>query len=115
MDHYKLMFHVLFSSLYLNYWLVFHLYCFDFLSPAFPLVSFRSPHPLSHCVFIVSLLLAQYLFEKGRIENIFTDELYNLFATEITSMLQHWKPKLLPSGTVTNIHLSGCLSASYIL
>uniref|UniRef100_A0A667ZJM4 TRASH domain-containing protein n=1 Tax=Myripristis murdjan TaxID=586833 RepID=A0A667ZJM4_9TELE len=53
-------------------------------------------------IFYLCLGIQQYLFEKGRIENIFTDELYNLFATEITSMLQHWKPKLLPSGGVAS-------------
>lgn len=41
----------------------------------------------------------QYLFMKGRIENIFTDGLYRQFATEITVMLRLWKPKLLPNGT----------------
>lgn len=37
---------------------------------------------------------------KGRIENIFTDELYSQFAAEITRMLRRWKPKLLPSGII---------------
>ena len=48
------------------------------------------------------LLSEQYLFMKGRIENIFTDELYSHFAAEITGMLQFWKPKLLPSGMITD-------------
>lgn len=39
----------------------------------------------------------------GRIENIFTDQLYNQFASEISGMLQLWKPKLLPSGTMNKI------------
>lgn len=39
---------------------------------------------------------------KGRIENIFTDELYGQFATEITGMLQLWKPKQLPRGMITH-------------
>uniref|UniRef100_UPI003AAE8806 zinc finger MYM-type protein 4 n=1 Tax=Centroberyx gerrardi TaxID=166262 RepID=UPI003AAE8806 len=53
-------------------------------------------------IFYLCLGIQQYLFEKGRIENIFTDELYSPFAMEITGMLQHWKPKLLPSGGVAS-------------
>ncbi|XP_039994097.1 zinc finger MYM-type protein 4 isoform X2 [Xiphias gladius] len=49
-------------------------------------------------IFYLCLGIQQYLFMKGRIENIFTDELYNQFATEITGMLRLWKPKSLPSG-----------------
>lgn len=47
------------------------------------------------------LLVGQYLFMQGRIENIFTDELYSQFATEITEMLQLWRPKL-PGGMITD-------------
>ncbi|XP_040916228.1 zinc finger MYM-type protein 4 isoform X2 [Toxotes jaculatrix] len=47
-------------------------------------------------------LFGQYLFMKGRIENIFTDELYSQFASEITGMLRLWKPKLLPNGSVVS-------------
>ncbi|XP_045918869.1 zinc finger MYM-type protein 4 isoform X3 [Micropterus dolomieu] len=53
-------------------------------------------------IFYLCLGLQQYLFMKGRIENIFTDELYTQFATEITGMLRLWKPKLLPSGGVVS-------------
>ncbi|XP_028251240.1 zinc finger MYM-type protein 4-like isoform X2 [Parambassis ranga] len=49
-------------------------------------------------ILYLCLGIQQYLFMKGRIENIFTDELYRTFATEITVMLRLWKPKLLPSG-----------------
>ncbi|KAF0044655.1 hypothetical protein F2P81_003813 [Scophthalmus maximus] len=49
-------------------------------------------------IFYLCLGIQQYLFTKGRIENIFTDELYSQFATEITRMLQFWRPKLLPRG-----------------
>nr|XP_046268142.1 zinc finger MYM-type protein 4 isoform X2 [Scatophagus argus] len=53
-------------------------------------------------IFYLCLGIQQYLFMKGRIENIFTDKLYSQFATEITGMLQLWKPKLLPSGGVVS-------------
>ncbi|CAN9502577.1 unnamed protein product [Ophioblennius macclurei] len=49
-------------------------------------------------IFYLCLGIQQYLFMKGRIENIFTDELYSEFASEITGILRLWKPKLLPSG-----------------
>ncbi|XP_023287336.1 zinc finger MYM-type protein 4-like [Seriola lalandi dorsalis] len=48
-------------------------------------------------IFYLCLGIQQYLFMQGRIQNIFTDELYSQFATEITGMLQLWRPKLLPS------------------
>ncbi|XP_068437013.1 zinc finger MYM-type protein 4-like isoform X2 [Clinocottus analis] len=49
-------------------------------------------------IFYLCLGIQQYLFMKGRIENIFTDELYSHFATKISGMLSLWKPRLLPSG-----------------
>lgn len=62
---------------------------------------------MSPCVLLSHSLslfcLPQHLFIKGRIENIFTDELYSQFATEISGMLQHWKPKLLPNGELADI------------
>ncbi|XP_041668209.1 zinc finger MYM-type protein 4 isoform X2 [Cheilinus undulatus] len=51
-------------------------------------------------IFYLCLGIQQYLFMKGRIENIFTDELYSQFAAEISAMLQLWKPKLLPDGRI---------------
>ncbi|KAI3367946.1 hypothetical protein L3Q82_026768, partial [Scortum barcoo] len=53
-------------------------------------------------IFYLCLGIQQYLFMKGRIENIFTDELYSHFATEITGMLRLWKPKPLPNGGVVS-------------
>ncbi|XP_029349151.1 zinc finger MYM-type protein 4 isoform X2 [Echeneis naucrates] len=53
-------------------------------------------------IFYLCLGIQQYLFMKGRIENIFTDQLYSQFASEITGMLQLWRPKLSPSGSVVS-------------
>uniref|UniRef100_A0A3B4YN85 Zinc finger MYM-type protein 4-like n=1 Tax=Seriola lalandi dorsalis TaxID=1841481 RepID=A0A3B4YN85_SERLL len=53
-------------------------------------------------IFYLCLGIQQYLFMQGRIQNIFTDELYSQFATEITGMLQLWRPKLLPIGVVSS-------------
>ncbi|XP_028675546.2 zinc finger MYM-type protein 4 [Erpetoichthys calabaricus] len=49
-------------------------------------------------VFYLCLGIQQYLFENGRIENIFTDLFYSKFTMEITKMLKSWKPTVLPSG-----------------
>ncbi|XP_040055245.2 zinc finger MYM-type protein 4-like isoform X2 [Gasterosteus aculeatus] len=53
-------------------------------------------------IFYLCLGIQQYLFMKGRIENIFTDELYSQFAARISGMLSLWKPRLLPGGGVTS-------------
>ncbi|XP_063764932.1 zinc finger MYM-type protein 4 isoform X2 [Eleginops maclovinus] len=53
-------------------------------------------------IFYLCLGIQQHLFTKGRIENIFTDELYSQFTTKISGMLQLWKPKLLPSGAAVS-------------
>lgn len=45
----------------------------------------------------------QYLFMKGRIENIFTDQLYSHFASDIAEMLKQWKPTPPLSGMSTHI------------
>ncbi|XP_041710754.1 zinc finger MYM-type protein 4 [Coregonus clupeaformis] len=49
-------------------------------------------------IFYLCLGIQQYLFENGRIENIFTDVLYHKFSMEMTMMLHYWRPTLLPSG-----------------
>ncbi|KAM6973267.1 zinc finger MYM-type protein 4, partial [Aplochiton taeniatus] len=49
-------------------------------------------------IFYLCLGIQQYLFEMGRIENIFTDDLYSRFAMEVTGMLHHWRPDPLASG-----------------
>uniref|UniRef100_A0A673C2N4 Zinc finger MYM-type protein 4-like n=1 Tax=Sphaeramia orbicularis TaxID=375764 RepID=A0A673C2N4_9TELE len=61
-------------------------------------------------IFYLCLGIQQYLFMKGRIENIFTDQLYSHFASEITGMLQLWKPKPLPSGSL----ISSRVEESYL-
>ncbi|XP_046873791.1 zinc finger MYM-type protein 4 isoform X1 [Hypomesus transpacificus] len=49
-------------------------------------------------IFYLCLGIQLYLFENGRIENIFTDELYSRFTVEITRILERWRPTLSPSG-----------------
>ncbi|XP_030615048.1 zinc finger MYM-type protein 4 isoform X2 [Archocentrus centrarchus] len=49
-------------------------------------------------IFYLCLGIQQHLFMTGRIENIFTDQLYSQFASEISGMLRLWKPKLLAGG-----------------
>lgn len=50
--------------------------------------------------FYLCLGIQQYLFMKGRIENIFTDQLYSHFASDIAEMLKQWKPTPPLSGSV---------------
>uniref|UniRef100_A0A3B5M2I8 TRASH domain-containing protein n=1 Tax=Xiphophorus couchianus TaxID=32473 RepID=A0A3B5M2I8_9TELE len=51
-------------------------------------------------IFYLCLGIQQHLFLRGRIENIFTDEVYSQFGSELSRMLQLWKPKLQPSGGI---------------
>uniref|UniRef100_A0A3Q0T147 Si:ch211-266o15.1 n=1 Tax=Amphilophus citrinellus TaxID=61819 RepID=A0A3Q0T147_AMPCI len=53
-------------------------------------------------IFYLCLGIQQHLFMMGRIENIFTDQLYSQFASEISGMLRLWKPKLLAGGAVSS-------------
>uniref|UniRef100_A0A087Y5A1 TRASH domain-containing protein n=1 Tax=Poecilia formosa TaxID=48698 RepID=A0A087Y5A1_POEFO len=51
-------------------------------------------------IFYLCLGIQQHLFLRGRIENIFTDEVYSQFGSELSRMLRLWKPKLQPSGGI---------------
>ncbi|TKS88871.1 Zinc finger MYM-type protein 3 [Collichthys lucidus] len=42
----------------------------------------------------------EYLFENGRVENIFMDRFYNKFSTEFTNMLRSFKPSITTSGYI---------------
>ncbi|XP_069033058.1 zinc finger MYM-type protein 4-like isoform X1 [Embiotoca jacksoni] len=51
-------------------------------------------------LFYLCLGIQQYLFENGRVENIFMDRFYNKFSTEFTSMLRGFKPSVTASGYI---------------
>ncbi|XP_030644396.1 zinc finger MYM-type protein 4 [Chanos chanos] len=51
-------------------------------------------------IFYLCLGIQQYLFENGRLENIFSDVFYSKFTQEITRILKDWKPTVLPSGYI---------------
>ncbi|XP_040909206.1 zinc finger MYM-type protein 4-like isoform X2 [Toxotes jaculatrix] len=51
-------------------------------------------------LFYLCLGIQQYLFENGRVENIFMDRFYNKFSTEFTSMLRGFKPSITASGYI---------------
>uniref|UniRef100_UPI003AB04B55 zinc finger MYM-type protein 4 n=1 Tax=Centroberyx gerrardi TaxID=166262 RepID=UPI003AB04B55 len=51
-------------------------------------------------LFYLCLGIQQYLFENGRVENIFTDLFYSKFSMEFTKMLKDFKPKITASGYV---------------
>ncbi|KAG7500671.1 hypothetical protein JOB18_025701 [Solea senegalensis] len=51
-------------------------------------------------LFYLCLGIQQYLFENGRVENVFTDRFYQKFSTEFTSLLKGFKPSITASGYV---------------
>ncbi|XP_038581186.1 zinc finger MYM-type protein 4-like isoform X1 [Micropterus salmoides] len=51
-------------------------------------------------LFYLCLGIQQYLFENGRVENIFMDRFYNKFSTEFTNMLRVFKPSVTSSGYI---------------
>uniref|UniRef100_A0A3Q3VLI9 TRASH domain-containing protein n=1 Tax=Mola mola TaxID=94237 RepID=A0A3Q3VLI9_MOLML len=51
-------------------------------------------------LFYLCLGIQQYLFENGRVENIFMDRFYNRFSNEFTSMLKDFKPSITESGYI---------------
>ncbi|KAF7661705.1 hypothetical protein LDENG_00255810 [Lucifuga dentata] len=51
-------------------------------------------------LFYLCLGIQQYLFENGRVENIFMDRFYNNFSTEFTRMLKDFKPTVTARGYI---------------
>ncbi|XP_035847040.1 zinc finger MYM-type protein 4 isoform X2 [Sander lucioperca] len=51
-------------------------------------------------LFYLCLGIQQYLFENGRVENIFMDRFYNKFSTEFNNMLRGFKPSITASGYI---------------
>ncbi|XP_051502519.1 zinc finger MYM-type protein 4-like isoform X1 [Myxocyprinus asiaticus] len=51
-------------------------------------------------IYYLCLGIQQCLLENGRLENIFTDSLYNQFTTEITTLLKDWGNTLPPGGYI---------------
>ncbi|XP_052001833.1 zinc finger MYM-type protein 4-like isoform X2 [Xyrauchen texanus] len=51
-------------------------------------------------IYYLCLGIQQCLLENGRLENIFTDSLYNQFITEITTLLKGWGNTLPPGGHI---------------
>lgn len=50
-------------------------------------------------ILYLCLGIQQYLFENGRIDNIFTEP-YSRFMIELTKLLKIWEPTILPNGYV---------------
>ncbi|XP_069478684.1 zinc finger MYM-type protein 4 isoform X4 [Ambystoma mexicanum] len=48
-------------------------------------------------VLYLCLGIQQYLFENGRLDNIFTEP-YSRFMMELTKLLKNWQPTVLPNG-----------------
>ncbi|XP_070702115.1 zinc finger MYM-type protein 4-like [Pempheris klunzingeri] len=54
----------------------------------------------SDSLFYLCLGIQQYLFENGRVENIFMDRFYNKFSTEFTNMLRGFEPSITANGYI---------------
>ncbi|KAM6974370.1 zinc finger MYM-type protein 4-like [Tautogolabrus adspersus] len=57
------------------------------------------PYPPDN-LFYLCLSIQQCLFENGRVENIFSDSIYNKFTTEFTKILKGFKPSITASGYI---------------
>ncbi|XP_029298586.1 LOW QUALITY PROTEIN: uncharacterized protein LOC115015426 [Cottoperca gobio] len=51
-------------------------------------------------LFYLCLSIQQFLFVNGRMENIFSDLIYNKFATKFTKILKSFKPSVAASGYI---------------
>ncbi|XP_034748086.1 uncharacterized protein LOC117956880 isoform X2 [Etheostoma cragini] len=51
-------------------------------------------------VFFLCLSIQQYLFENGRMENIFSDLIYDKFSTKFNKILKGFKPSISASGYI---------------
>ncbi|XP_011934923.1 PREDICTED: zinc finger MYM-type protein 4 isoform X5 [Cercocebus atys] len=56
-------------------------------------------------ILYLCLGIQQYLFENGRIDNIFTEP-YSRFMIELTKLLKIWEPTILPNDIVRQVHNS---------
>ncbi|XP_026203996.1 zinc finger MYM-type protein 4-like isoform X1 [Anabas testudineus] len=54
----------------------------------------------SDSLFYLCLSIQQYLFDSGRMENIFSDQIYSKFSTEFTNILKHQKFSVTARGYV---------------
>ncbi|KAM9838694.1 zinc finger MYM-type protein 4-like [Aulostomus maculatus] len=60
-------------------------------------------------VFFLCLCIQQYLFENGRMENIFSDVIYSKFSSEFTKMLKGFRPSLTARG-----HIRSCVEEEFL-
>ncbi|XP_077977810.1 zinc finger MYM-type protein 3-like [Glandiceps talaboti] len=51
-------------------------------------------------IFYLCLGIQQYLFENGRVENVFTDIYFEKFTDILTEILSHWKPDINHIGMI---------------
>ncbi|XP_047239406.1 zinc finger MYM-type protein 4-like isoform X3 [Girardinichthys multiradiatus] len=51
-------------------------------------------------LFYLCLGIQQYLFENGRVENIFMDRFYSKFSSDFTNMLKGFEPTITPRGYI---------------
>ncbi|XP_036388038.1 glutamine-rich protein 1-like isoform X2 [Megalops cyprinoides] len=57
-------------------------------------------------LFYIFLCIQKYLFENGRVEDIFSDQYYTRFTQWLHQVLENWKPSVHPLGYVIPSHVT---------
>ncbi|KAG7477843.1 hypothetical protein MATL_G00073830 [Megalops atlanticus] len=57
-------------------------------------------------LFYIFLCIQKYLFENGRVEDIFSDQYYTRFSQWLHQVLENWKPSVHPLGYVIPSHVT---------
>ena len=55
-----------------------------------------------------SIFCWQYLFENGRVDDIFSDQYYTRFSQWLHKALDEWRPVIHPLGKIQSVSVSGC-------
>lgn len=57
---------------------------------------------LIHCIYLYLFSFRQYLFDNGRVDDVFSDQYYTRFAQSLHRILDPWKPSVHPLGENKN-------------
>lgn len=62
------------------------------------LMHYCNVEPLIQCIFLCPFTFRQYLFDNGRVDDVFSDQYYTRFAQSLHQILEPWKPSIHPLG-----------------
>ncbi|XP_077445918.1 transcriptional regulator QRICH1-like [Stigmatopora argus] len=57
-------------------------------------------------LYYVFLCIQKYLFDNGRVDDIFSDQYYTRFGKSLHQILQHWTPSVHPLGYIIPSHVT---------